>query len=72
MTGTPAAPPGPCRLLDLIRVHRRSYMRLRVLRRNDPFEAQFFNLLIEDKSGVGQSYVDFLCAIHRTIQQKMT
>lgn len=59
------------RMLDAIRSHRRSYMRLRVLRRNDPFDALFHNLLIEDKQSGGQSYVDYLCAVHRAIQHRM-
>lgn len=58
------------RMLDAIRSARKSYMRLRVLRRNDPLEPLMHQLLIEDK-GLGMSYVDYLCAVHRQIQQKM-
>ena len=32
----------------------------------------FANLLVEDKTIHGMSYVDFLCSIHRQIQTKMT
>jgi len=35
-------------------------------------EPRFHSLLIEDKTSHEMSYVDFLCAIHRKIQQKMS
>jgi protein transport protein SEC24 len=65
----------PSRLLqDLftkIRLQRSSFMRLRVARKGDPAESAFFNMLVEDRSTAGMSYVEYLCQIHRLIQNKM-
>lgn len=35
-------------------------------------EQRFLSLLIEDKTRHEMSYVDFLCAVHRKIQLKMS
>lgn len=37
----------------------------------DPAEVAFFNLLVEDRSTAGMSYVEYLCQVHRLIQNKM-
>jgi len=58
------------KLLDKIRTERRSYMRLHVLRRGDALEVNFFNNMIEDRTSSGMSYVEFLCHLHRQIQNR--
>lgn len=52
-------------LLTKIRLQRSSFMRLRVARKGDPAEAAFFNLLVEDRSTAGMSYVEYLCQVRR-------
>jgi len=56
--------------VDTLRRMRCSYMRLRVLRRGDPHENAFYRRLVEDRSPAGMSYVEFLCHVHRLIQNK--
>ena len=56
--------------IDALRRMRSSYMRLRVLRRGDARENAYYRRLIEDRSPAGQSYVEFLCHVHRLIQNK--
>jgi protein transport protein SEC24 len=58
-------------LLTRLRLERCAYMRLRVVRRGDPLEAVFLGQLLEDRSPAGMSYVEFLCHVHRQIQNKM-
>ncbi|KXZ55308.1 hypothetical protein GPECTOR_3g442 [Gonium pectorale] len=58
-------------LLNKIRLQRSSFMRLRVARKGDPAESAFFAMLVEDRSTAGMSYVEYLCQIHRLIQNKM-
>jgi protein transport protein SEC24 len=47
-------------------------MRLRVAKKGDPTYNVFVNSLVEDKSTAGMSYVEFLCHVHRQIQEKMS
>ena len=59
-------------LLDELRRQRGAYLRLRVLRRGDALEPAFFSALIEDRSPLaGMSYVEYLCFLHRQIQNKI-
>ncbi len=58
-------------LLDEIRRERSTFLRLRILRHGDRLETLFFNRLVEDRSQVGISYVEFLCQVHRDIQNRM-
>jgi len=58
-------------LLTRVRIHRSSFMRLRVARKGDPAEVAFFSGLVEDRSTAGCSYVEYLCQVHRLIQNKM-
>lgn len=58
-------------ILGKVRVHRSSFLRLRVTRKGDPHEAAFFMMLVEDKSPAGMSYVEYLCTVHRSIQLKL-
>ncbi|KAK3254205.1 hypothetical protein CYMTET_36578, partial [Cymbomonas tetramitiformis] len=57
-------------LVNEIRRQRCSLMRLRVVKRADPCETAFFSMLAEDRSAAGMSYVEFLCYVHRQIQNK--
>ncbi|GAB4822012.1 hypothetical protein N2152v2_009058 [Parachlorella kessleri] len=61
-------------LLDEIRRQRCNYMRLRVVRRGDPLlDGVFFSALAEDRTpSGGMSYVEFLCFLHRQIQNKLS
>ena len=59
-------------LLDEVRRQRSAFLRLRVLRRGDPLEPAFYHALVEDRSPTaGMSYVEFLCFVHRQIQNKL-
>lgn len=59
-------------LLDEVRRQRTAYMRLRVVRRGDPQEQAFYAALVEDRSPqAGMSYVEYLCFLHRQIQNKL-
>eukprot|EP00887_Chlorella_sp_A99_P006404 scaffold3.g6404.t1 len=55
-----------------VRRQRCGFLRLRVLRRGDPGEAAFYHALVEDRSpSAGMSYVEFLCFMHRQIQNRL-
>lgn len=58
-------------LLNTVRLSRASFMRLRLAKKGDAFYPLFVNLLVEDRSTAGMSYVEFLCHVHRQIQDKM-
>ncbi len=57
-------------VLDEARRQRGAYMRTRVLKRRDPLEPSFFSALVEDRFGSALSYVEYLCQLHRQIQNK--
>lgn len=72
---TPQDTPGSRLLFELltaVRLNRTSFMRLRVAKKGDQNYSHFLNLLVEDKSTAGMSYVEFLCHVHRQIQEKMS
>jgi protein transport protein SEC24 len=48
-----------------------TYQQLIILKQHDPLELQFRNFLVEDAANDGMSYVDFLCHIHKQIQQRL-
>ena len=56
--------------VNCMRRMRSGYLRTRILRRGDPAEAHFYAKLTEDRNIAGMSYVDFLCHVHRLIQNK--
>lgn len=58
-------------LLNTVRLQRCAFMRLRLAKKGDPYYGLFVNLLVEDKSTAGMSYVEYLCHVHRQIQEKM-
>lgn len=59
-------------LLTALRQNRCAFMRLRVAKKGDPFYPMFANMMVEDRSTAGMSYVEFLCHVHRQIQEKMS
>ena len=59
-------------LLSAIRAQRRGGVKLRVLRRGDAGEGRFLGALVEDRLQSGMSYVEFLCHVHKIIQNKFT
>jgi protein transport protein SEC24 len=59
-------------LLTALRQNRSAFMRLRVAKKGDPFYPLFANMMVEDRSTAGMSYVEFLCQVHRQIQEKMS
>lgn len=62
-----------CGLLDEIRRQRRGYMHVRLVYRGHPQEAGFVAALVEDRNPTaGLSYVEYLCHLHRLIQNKLT
>ncbi|EFJ27668.1 hypothetical protein SELMODRAFT_411850 [Selaginella moellendorffii] len=56
------------KMVNEIRRQSCSYLRLHLLKR---VEMMFHSFIIEDKSGLGSSYVEFLVYVHRQIQVKM-
>ncbi|KAJ4964766.1 hypothetical protein NE237_016615 [Protea cynaroides] len=58
-------------VVNEIRRHRCSYLRLRLCKKGDPSGMLFFSYMVEDKTPGGLSYVEFLVHIHRQIQTKM-
>eukprot|EP00002_Diphylleia_rotans_P006568 TRINITY_DN1592_c0_g1_i1.p2 TRINITY_DN1592_c0_g1~~TRINITY_DN1592_c0_g1_i1.p2 ORF type:complete len:157 (-),score=30.44 TRINITY_DN1592_c0_g1_i1:225-695(-) len=62
------------RLHNIIRAIRRrrvSYPKLVVVRKGDPHEQAFMGHITEDKGQGSMSYVEFLCHLHRQIQNKL-
>ena len=55
-------------LLDSVRARHSSYMRLRVVVQKGPCEREFANSIVEDKTEGALSYVEFLCHVHKQIQ----
>jgi len=61
------------RLINAVRSQRPSvFQSVRVLTAKDPLEPRFLNMLTEDRAQTAMSYVEFLCHVHRQIQQKFT
>ncbi|KAL8474498.1 hypothetical protein ACS0TY_031090 [Phlomoides rotata] len=58
-------------IMNEIRRQRCSYLRLRLCRKGDPSGNLFLAYLVEDKTAIGFSYVEYLIHIHRQIQSKM-
>ena len=54
-----------------LRTERCRHMRLRLLRHGSREETlRFFDALVEDRGTAGMSYVEYLCHVHRLIQNK--
>lgn len=58
-------------LLQQIRKRRGHYMALRIIIKSSPQDLLFLNNLVEDKNINGESYVEYLCSLHRRIQLKL-
>lgn len=59
-------------LVNEIRRQRCSYLRIKLCRKGDASGMLFFSFMVEDKTAIGLSYVEFLVHIHRQIQIKMS
>ena len=47
---------------------RGTWLALSVARSHSPDLADFHAALVEDRSGAGQSYMEYLCSVHQQIQ----
>ncbi|KAK9672722.1 hypothetical protein RND81_12G119900 [Saponaria officinalis] len=59
-------------IINEIRRQRCSYLRLQICRSGDPSGMLFFSYMVEDKTLMGLSYVEFLVHIHRHITSKLS
>lgn len=61
------------RIVAELRRQRRSFMHLRLVKKGHSHETLFLSALVEDRHPLsGMSYVEYLCHLHRLIQNKMT
>jgi len=61
------------RLINAVRYQRpHVFQSLRVITTKDALEGRFLSMLTEDRAQTSMSYVEFLCHVHRQIQQKFT
>ncbi|KAK2553358.1 Protein transport protein Sec24C [Acropora cervicornis] len=60
-------------IIHKIQEQRQHYLKLTVVRQRDKLEAWFKHLLVEDKgiNPAANSYVDFLCQMHKEIRNLM-
>ncbi|KAG5607928.1 hypothetical protein H5410_029420 [Solanum commersonii] len=58
-------------IINEIRCQRCNYLRLKLCKKGDSSGMLFFSNMVEDKTSIGLSYVEFLVHIHRHIQSKM-
>lgn len=60
-------------ILEAIRSQRCKGAVVRVVRSRDTLEGKLFSMLVEDRTASGEqnSYVDFLCTVHKHIQNKL-
>jgi protein transport protein SEC24 len=60
-------------IFESIRSQRCKGAEIRVVRSRDLLESRLFSMLVEDRSASGEqnSYVDFLCTVHKHIQNKL-
>lgn len=59
-------------LLSMIEERTISYQPLMIIRQGEPLEALFKNQLMEDKIGDQNSYMEYLCLVHRRVQQEFS
>lgn len=59
------------KFIGAIQGQRAWYMPIRIVRQQLDMELDFANLLVEDKNNEQMSYVDYLCAVHRQIQNEV-
>jgi len=60
------------KIIGAIQSQRAWNMPVRIVRQQLDMELDFANLLAEDKNNDQMSYVDFLCVVHRQIQNEIT
>ncbi|KAL3338292.1 hypothetical protein AABB24_030437 [Solanum stoloniferum] len=58
-------------IINEIRRQRCNYLRLKLCKKGDSSGMLFFSNMVEDKTSIGLSYVEFLVHIHRHVQSKM-
>lgn len=60
-------------IIQQIQGERPRFCQLQIVRQrtDSSFETEFASLLVEDKHMDGSNYVDYLCAVHRTIQMEV-
>jgi protein transport protein SEC24 len=59
------------KIIGAIQSQRAWNMPVRIVRQQLDMELDFANLLAEDKNNDQMSYVDFLCVVHRQIQNEV-
>ncbi|KAF9185975.1 COPII coat Sec23p-Sfb3p heterodimer component [Haplosporangium sp. Z 767] len=59
-------------IADYMQQQRAKYLNLMIVRQDRDHELEFSNMLVEDKNNDAMSYVDYLCAIHRMIQNEVS
>jgi len=58
--------------MNFIQAQRSRYLNLIMVRQGrELYELDFANQLVEDQNNEAMSYVDYLCAIHRMIQNEI-
>ncbi|KAI8393470.1 Sec23/Sec24 trunk domain-containing protein [Radiomyces spectabilis] len=59
-------------IIRYLQSQRSRYLQLRIIRQNmDPMEFIFSTWMTEDRNAEVQTYVDFMCVLHRKIQEEM-
>ncbi|ORX60553.1 hypothetical protein DM01DRAFT_1332696 [Hesseltinella vesiculosa] len=59
-------------IMDKLKSQRSRYLQLHVIRQElDPLEFTFSTCMTEDRNAEVQTYVDFMCVLHRKIQEEM-
>jgi protein transport protein SEC24 len=60
-------------IISQLRRQRRSYMHMRLVVKGHAHETLFYSAMVEDRHlSSGMSYIEYLCYLHRQIQNKMT
>ncbi|XP_074291455.1 protein transport protein SEC24 C-like isoform X2 [Silene latifolia] len=59
-------------IVNEIRRQRCSYLRIQICRTGDPSGMSFYSNMVEDKTPMGLSYVEFLVHIHRHIAKQLS
>ena len=60
-------------VISQLRRQRRSYMHMRLVVKGHPYETLFYSAMVEDRHlSSGMSYIEYLCFLHRQIQNVLT
>lgn len=57
-------------VVEYLRFQNPVYQHIKIVQRSDPAAEVFMQYLVEDKVKSQMSYVEFLCLVHKRIQQK--